>query len=194
MPVHGTPGGALGNASWAVTADAARIGGDGEKRTADLLNPLCWAPDAATVLHDVDIPGSFANIDHILISGNRVWLVDSKVWKPGTYWTLLGTTRRGFEKVPHADKRTMVMANERLTKFLTERRQRFNIVTPTLIVWPSKQNETMSLRWARTPGAKIVTPQQFQVLARKFCAEPADPTLARVLTELVRKSGTGVRH
>ncbi len=56
-----------------------RRGAEGERRTAQLLAPLRhlgW-----TVLHDRRIPGSAANIDHLVIGPSGVWLVDSKSWR-----------------------------------------------------------------------------------------------------------------
>lgn len=46
--------------------------------TARLLDPLRglgW-----TVLHDRRVPGSAANVDHLVIGPNRAWLIDSKAW------------------------------------------------------------------------------------------------------------------
>jgi Nuclease-related domain len=63
-----------------VTADTAawRRGARGERRTARALRPLLRA--GWTVLHDVAIPDSRANADHLLIGPPGVFLVDSKAW------------------------------------------------------------------------------------------------------------------
>ncbi|HEX8861978.1 MAG TPA: nuclease-related domain-containing protein [Actinomycetes bacterium] len=63
-----------------VSAETAawRRGARGERRTARALRKLIrqgW-----TVLHDVAIPGSRANGDHLLIGPPGVFLVDSKAW------------------------------------------------------------------------------------------------------------------
>ncbi|SRR6266511_1492401 len=63
-----------------VSADTAawRRGARGERRTARALRPLLrvgW-----TVLHDVAIPDSRANGDHLLIGPPGVFLVDTKAW------------------------------------------------------------------------------------------------------------------
>jgi hypothetical protein len=57
-------------------ASAWRRGAAGERRTAGLLDPLerqGWA-----VLHDLAVPGSRANIDHLVIGPGGVFVVDSK--------------------------------------------------------------------------------------------------------------------
>jgi hypothetical protein len=63
-----------------VSADttAWRRGARGERRTARALRPLLRA--GWSVLHDVAIPGSRANADHLLIGPPGVFLVDSKAW------------------------------------------------------------------------------------------------------------------
>jgi hypothetical protein len=64
-----------------VSADtrAWRRGANGERRTARLLDPLerrGWA-----VLHDLAIPGSAANIDHLVIGPGGVVVIDSKQYR-----------------------------------------------------------------------------------------------------------------
>jgi len=63
-----------------VTGETAawRRGAKGERRTARALRPLVRA--GWMVLHDVAIPQSRANGDHLLIGPPGVFLVDSKAW------------------------------------------------------------------------------------------------------------------
>jgi Nuclease-related domain len=60
-------------------AVAWRRGAAGERRTARLLGPLerhGWA-----VLHDLAIPGSRANLDHLVIGPGGVFVIDSKHYR-----------------------------------------------------------------------------------------------------------------
>jgi len=60
-------------------ATAWRRGAAGERRTARLLDPLeqqGWA-----VLHDLALPGSQANLDHLVIGPGGVFVVDSKQYR-----------------------------------------------------------------------------------------------------------------
>jgi hypothetical protein len=60
-------------------AIAWRRGAAGERRTARLLGPLerhGWA-----VLHDLAVPGSAANIDHLVIGPGGVFVIDSKQYR-----------------------------------------------------------------------------------------------------------------
>jgi len=63
-----------------VSADtkAWRRGARGERRTARALRKLVH--QGWTVLHDLAVPGSRANGDHLLIGPPGVFLVDSKAW------------------------------------------------------------------------------------------------------------------
>jgi hypothetical protein len=76
---------AVAAASWGLrfraTPDAVawRRGAAGERRTARLLGPLerhGWA-----ILHDLAIPGSRANIDHLVIGPGGVFVIDSKQYR-----------------------------------------------------------------------------------------------------------------
>jgi Nuclease-related domain len=60
-------------------ASAWRRGAAGERHTARLLDPLArqgWA-----VLHDLAIPGSRANLDHLVIGPGGVFVIDSKQYR-----------------------------------------------------------------------------------------------------------------
>jgi hypothetical protein len=60
-------------------AIAWRRGAVGERRTARLLDPLerhGWA-----ILHDLAVPGSRANIDHLMIGPGGVFVIDSKQYR-----------------------------------------------------------------------------------------------------------------
>jgi len=60
-------------------AVAWRRGAAGERRTAGLLDPLerhGWA-----ILHDLAVPGSRANIDHLVIGPGGVFVIDSKQYR-----------------------------------------------------------------------------------------------------------------
>jgi Nuclease-related domain len=72
-------------AGWALRfrpspdALAWRRGAVGERRTARLLDPLerhGWA-----VLHDLAVPGSRANLDHLVIGPGGVFVIDSKQYR-----------------------------------------------------------------------------------------------------------------
>jgi len=63
----------------AQTTQSWATGAEGEVATAALLDPL--VARGAVVLHDRRIPGSRANVDHIVVSPGGVFVVESKSYK-----------------------------------------------------------------------------------------------------------------
>src|SRR5664279_4115616 len=201
--VIGVPGGGLGNgrggaASWAANAGVAKTGQQGEQRTAAILNRLA-RHNGAAVLHDIQMPmaGVTANIDHIVVSGTTVTIVDSKVWKPGFYWTLANKTRRGWRrfaivdrqgrKTYPGDKQTIAMAITAIEKYLpacgvTD----FRMGQAIVIAWPSTKRKNLSLWAARFPAARLMRPKVFERKAKKVCGtDPADARIVDALSRLV---------
>jgi Nuclease-related domain len=81
-----------------LDAVAWRQGAAGERRTARLLGPLerhGWA-----VLHDLAIPHSQANIDHLLIGPGGVFVIDSKQYRGRLQSTQLGSCGMAATPLP----------------------------------------------------------------------------------------------
>jgi hypothetical protein len=79
-------------------AVAWRRGAAGERRTARLLDPL--ARHGWVVLHDLAIPGSPANLDHLVIGPGGVFVIDPKQYRGRRQ--LDGSGRRWHGRSPHA--------------------------------------------------------------------------------------------
>jgi hypothetical protein len=178
---------ATGNNGWAANADVARIGRGGELRTAALLNDIAKRPGGPTVLHDLTIPGSRANIDHVVVSGRRITLLDTKVWKPGTYWRVFGMTFRGAERFKHADKDTMAMAVAKLHAYLSQRGAAGTIATPLTVVWPSRPNGGVRMLTYGGPHGRrrLIPGDALPRSARRLGDHPADPNVVAALVPLV---------
>jgi hypothetical protein len=185
MTTFGRAGGSLSDdASFARNAETAKAGRTGELATALVLDKLARSGGFA-VLHDLRIPGSSANIDHVVVSGSKVWIIDSKLWKPGFYWTFGGKTRRGLEPAPHADKRGIPLAYTRLTKHLRDRGLDAKMQPPLMVVHSSRRGTPISIwayRPASDPGARVraVRPEQLS-----FPHAPADARIVAALTRLL---------
>ena len=151
MSSHGTAGGSLEDAGFASSAEAARVGRAGEIAVGRTLDAIA-AKTGITVLHDLRIPGAKANIDHVVVSGNRVWLIDTKVWQPGTYLTVFGRTFRGLTRVLHADKRGLPLAQSRIRDYLNERGCDARLQRPLLVVRSSKPSQPVHL-WGYRPAS-----------------------------------------
>lgn len=178
----------VGDVSWAANDQVAAVGAAGEERTAIELGRIAARPGGPTVLHDlaIPIPGFTANIDHALVFGHRVVLIDTKKWKPGFYWTVAGRTRRGLEAVPHADRKTMVMAREAIVRHLASRAPRAQVGTPLLLIWPSRTDPALRTWAMATPGAKALPAAKgLKHLASRRYRTSADPSVVAALTSLV---------
>lgn len=183
--VVGRAGMGLESAGWAASEGAAAAGRKGELRTASELHKLLLAGGSGpTVMHDLMLPvrGVRANIDHVVVSGRDVWLLDSKFWRPGTYWTFRHHTRRGWEKFASGDKQTYLMAYESLTGLLAANNVRAKVHRPVLVVWSSSGHREPNLVWYRPKGAKTMAGGQ---LAR-FCQRARKPAAADIVWALAR--------
>lgn len=135
-----------------MNRDATKVGNQGEKNTFRLLDTTFAADPTMCILHDLNVPSADgrgvdpANIDHVIITGNKVLLIDSKRWKPGKFKTRRnGNTYRDKQPFSAADTHTLDMAANRYAQFLTRRGvtdlPQFIGIT---VVWPTT-NARMSL-------------------------------------------------
>lgn len=194
--VIGTAGASLKGAgdSWAANADVARVGRGGELRTGELLNALAAELGGPTVFHDLQVPGSKANLDHVVVSGRHVTVVDTKVWKPGTYWSMFGRTRRGRERFPYGDpdKVSLAWMAERLGPALPGKAQ---VRRPVLLVWASNDRGAVNSRLLRAPGTVVTSPAtdrglSVAKLGRLVGAKSADPAIVQAMLHLHSASST----
>ena len=147
--------------TWSDAA-AWRKGGIGERRTGRMLRPLERA--GYTVLHDRSMPGSSANLDHLVIGPAGVVVVDTKNWGKDTRITGglagLGGTRRGRVRIngrPAVERLRGILHGQRLVgKVLSREVGRPIQVTPLVAVhgarrmrWGSLQVEGVTLLYAR---------------------------------------------
>jgi hypothetical protein len=63
-------------------------GAHGERRTARLLDRL--AGDGFVVFHDLAVPGSPANVDHLVIGRSGVFVIDSRQWTGSVHQSVDG--------------------------------------------------------------------------------------------------------
>lgn len=181
MSVYGTAGGGLKNPTWLDNRETAAAGLRGEQRLAAHLEHIA-SPNVA-IFHDLIIPGSKANIDHAVVSGKVITLIDAKVWKPGFYWTLGGKTRRGLEVFPPADKKTLPFAVSRLERLLLSRGVQATFRRPFIAVWSSQKGQRVNTQFARPYGARFIAAAQ--LTSARIGARPADERIVGVLKTLL---------
>lgn len=187
--VYGRAAGSLSNSeSWLKDQSTVAAGARGERNTAAELNALSRLPGGPTVMHDLTMPraGVKANIDHLVISGSKVTIIDSKLWKPGFYWTAFGHSYRGKSRFEPAEKKTLPMAVDILSQHLRVNGIRAVFATPLLVVWPSNDSKPLTLGLLRSPGARAIAgPLLAARLGSLVGTKPADPAIVAALRTLV---------
>ena len=139
-------------------AVAWRRGAAGERRTArllDLLERQGWA-----VLHDVAVPGSRANIDHLVIGPGGVFVVDSKQYRGRLRLDSSGQLWHGGYPLAPA-LRTVDFEADRAAQVLTD---------PDVVVVP-----IVAVHRAQVPWGKVVMQGVPVVAARRL------PSMLRAL-------------
>ena len=188
--IYGVPGGGLdaGFSGQKVTSrHAIAAAAKAERDTAEILNRIAGV-NGAVVLHDVKIPGKYsANIDHIVVTGSTLHLVDSKAWASGFLWTLGRTTRRGTKRFAACDKGTMKLADDMLRAYLMSRAVRFDSIDSTVVVWPSSRDGAVSTWAARFPHARLIHSGKLDRLAGGWVrrSAPADERIVAALVPLL---------
>jgi len=181
----GQPGASLtGSQEWAQDARVGDVARLGEVRTGRLLDAAADRPGGFTVLHDLRVPGSRADIDHVVVHGDRVLPVDSKVWAQGRYVTRDGVTTRDGAPFPAADSPTLTRAAARLLRVLPPHAV---VEEPLLLVWPSPTAVAApDLSGVLVPGVVVMPAEKGAAwLAGRRFRRLADPVVVAALRELV---------
>lgn len=188
--VIGRAGGSLAGA--AQFGQAGKVGASGEARTARLLAQLAATDGGPTVIHDVriPIPGFTANIDHVVISGREITLLDTKVWRDGFYWTLGGVTRRGLEAAPHTDKQTLGTGVNGIGRMLRNMGVPHRFRRSVLVVWPGSRDAAgPNLTFYRPRDAVAIVARDEAATARRLTrltgSRPADPQLVSAVSRIL---------
>lgn len=135
----------------------------GELKTAEVLKEF---GDRCVVVHDVLVPGlDGANLDHVVVSGRNLLILDSKAWRNGFYHRLLGQKmRRGFEVVEHDRTDGLV----RMSKMMGEATGASGCLS-RLVVWPSaKAKQVYIHRSLRGHTVPVHPAYELRSLVRRF--------------------------
>jgi hypothetical protein len=133
-------------ASWGLRfrpspdAVAWRRGAAGERRTARLLDPL--ERHGWVVLHDLGVPGSRANIDHLVIGPGGVFVIDTKHYRGRLQLDASGRLWHG---------RYPLAPTLRAVDFEADQAAQV-LVDPDVVVVP-----IVAVRGAQVPWGKVVT-------------------------------------
>lgn len=192
MSIYGRGGASASQGgAWAKNDKVAKIGAAGEKKVAKALEPYFSSPSSAALFHDLAVPGRNANIDHLIVSGRKVLLLDTKVWAPGFYFTIFSRTfrwgkkegRLKLERLDYADKKTYEMLAFDLRKFLEPVGAK--ILTPAVVVLCNSGEA--NVRLYRPKGAKAYSLDAF--IAKKISRmslTPPEPAISSTINRLFK--------
>ncbi len=131
-------------------------GAHGEQLTAELLDRYLTRLPGARIFHGLSRPGSvFADIDHAVLCGHRLVLVESKMWLPGHYTAeRSGTLRRNGRPFRGGGTRLReaIAAYRALVPGID--------VVGVMVLYPSRDGEISTGDWADAPATPM-TPEQF---------------------------------
>jgi hypothetical protein len=179
--IYGTPGKSL-DGRFQAKAGALVAGRAGELATAAVLRRFEAARPEVAVLHSLRVPAQkmHADIDHVVVAGRRVWLLDSKCWAPGFYWSIGALSMRGLHPAPYAKRRTMSATARVVQGYLGTLA---SVEPPVVVVWPSSADLSV---WAWRPlDARPITGNRFAaVVGRIIKPAPADPGVVEALAQL----------
>jgi hypothetical protein len=141
-------------------AVAWRRGSAGERRTARLLSPLeryGWV-----VLHDLAIPGSRANIDHLVIGPGGVFVIDSKHYRGRLRLDLSGRLWHGGYPLAPA-LRAVDFEADRAAQVLTD---------PDVVVVPIVVVQGSQVPWGKVvvQGVPVVPARRLPSMLRELPA------------------------
>lgn len=185
--VIGTP--AAGLHTQGFTPGTAEAGARGEHLSATMLRDYA---DDCLIVHSLRLPVKMnADIDHLIVAGDSLLAIDSKLWKPGYYHGWFGAPRRGLSTEAHLDVNASARAVSALESMLTAdglapRTSRLVAVHPA----KQKQKTTIStsLRWHTPP---IVAASKLRIRIEDFLEQSGhhgpDPKLAAAIKRIHQK-------
>ncbi|MDR7300335.1 J domain-containing protein [Haloactinomyces albus] len=143
-----------------------------ERLTAELMSEYLARLPGVRIFHGLSWPGSvFADVDHAVLCGRRLVLVESKMWLPGHYTVDDGGTFR-------RNGRQFRGGGTRLPEGIASYRELLPEieVRGALVLYPSRAGETTTGDVAEVPVRPILPmgPEQFvREIGRWLSAEPA---------------------
>lgn len=180
--IYGRPATGLKmDSTWAKNDAVARIGASGEVRTAAELDAF---GNQAAVFHDlrVPIPKFTSNIDHVVVTGKKVLLIDTKVWKPGFYWTLGSAGRRGLKRFDYLEK-DQTWLHTAVERYLDGTGAK--VLPVTIAVWPHSAGKVNTM-FLKIPGATVIAaPDLRAFVERNLARTPSDNAITSRLRSLV---------
>lgn len=201
--IYGTPAIGLTHGGFGTPASRA-AGKAGEMLTAAVLNGFA---DRAAIFHDLRVPHHrlTINIDHAVLTGNRLLLIDSKLWKAGRYWSAGPWYFRGTQR-QKPPTQAVEIARESFKAYLPPG---IDIRTPVVVLWSGAQaagrltgdirgqilgvsihpdRTARPFAYYRYPGARTITGNKLHRRVDRFISRrPPDSRAVAALTGLLNR-------
>lgn len=171
---YGKVAGSLKTTGFSKKATSAGVWG--EQQTAQHLKESFRRDRDVHIFHDLKVPNlDYANIDHVLVKGKTIIVIDSKNWKPGTYWSLGNAGFRGFRPFSGLTKKHVQAA----VSFYQKRYKGYKVVG-VICVWTRKKNASYTFF---TPGlgVKFVRGKQLGPWVNKQIKKDKNSTSTEVI-------------
>lgn len=180
----GEPGGGLAGAEHAFGLDNTIDGIEGERLTAAEIGYFLGSIPGVRLVNGLAFPGSdSADVDHAIICGSRIALVDSKAWKPATYATVAGQDairvqgRDGWTYFPSHMPTAVSAFRKKLG-----RRHRDADIRGYVVVHPKSNGTQLRLLNDDAEGVQLVTATQLiEQLGMWFAADDQSKIVDRKL-------------
>ncbi len=186
-------GGVFANGTRVSGRDAA-AGTSGERATARwLASTLAGIPNTY-VFHGLSAPGlRSADIDHVVVFGSTMILIDTKMWPAGTYLFAGPLALHGLLPWKEGRTNTISIARRNFPAALGRQNVAVPAIDTLLLVWGprNKKQSVVSICPSRFQKAARPTRRlasQLQRAARRAPAPP-DPNLLGVLRSMVKRGG-----
>ena len=179
--------GNLMGAIWKFGYKQVMTGITGEKLSEELMRSLLVIP-GTRIYHGVKFPDSkWADVDHIIVNGNKIVIVDTKHWKAGDYWW---TDEKTIQRHPSAMniKNNMSHVLEHYSKTFPKCEVKARLLIHSTSERPLVFRNTYRgglLNKTRKVSTPMVTPQEFFTEIGGWLAEEANGWVnEKVLTHL----------
>lgn len=95
--IYGKAGASVSGLAGQFGAEHAKAGTVGERAASRVLWQALGQDPAVHIFQDVKMPNDRykANADFVVVRGNRLVVVDAKLWPSGFYWTMMGLPYKG---------------------------------------------------------------------------------------------------
>ncbi|WP_067783504.1 nuclease-related domain-containing protein [Actinomyces vulturis] len=155
MSIYGRPGSNLD--SFEGHGQLARsIGASAERDTAAIIDDLSVEREN-DILHSVPIASGKADIDHIVVGSKGVFVIDTKKWKPGWYFSIGSKCFRicsgKIERFKAGESHSLSRSIESM------RTKEIPVRGSAVVVWPSNSRGKCHTLFMRYPGGiKVIKP------------------------------------